>query len=295
MQGIQFSNKTIRAVSMGFFATIRRGWEMSELSMAVVKKDPELLAYMIIAGVMSLACLVVMSIPQFLEMEWAVNPDGSFTSTYLGFTFVAYMVLSIIMVFWNSAIIANANIRLTGGEPKFADGLNAALKRLPIIIVWGIIAGTVGLLFKALEGAARSSDNDAIASIIHLIGGFAWWVMTFFMIPHMILEGQSVGGALKSSKSTFFATWGENITSGLGIGLIAFCIALPLIAVTLAITVVAGPVGLFFGAITIGLLIAWTNAAEQVAVVALYRFAKDGQMPKIYQDNGMQTYTFGNA
>ena len=39
----------------------------------------------------------------------------------------------------------------------------------------------------------------------------------------------------------------------------------------------------------------WTNAAEQVAVVALYRFAKDGQMPKIYQDNGMQTYTFGNA
>ena len=280
---------------MGFFATIRRGWQMSKLSMAVVKKDPELLAYMIIAGVMSLACLVGISIPQFLEMEWAVNPDGSFTSTYLGFIFMAYMVLSIIVVFWNSAIIANTNIRLTGGDPKFADGVNAALKRLPIIIVWGIIAGTVGLLLKGLEGAARSSDNEAIASIIHLIGGFAWWVMTFFMIPHIILEGQSVGDALKSSKSMFFATWGENITSGIGIGLIAFCIALPLIAATLGLTVVVGPIGLFFGAITIGLLIAWTNAAEQVAVVALYRFAKDGQMPKIYQDNGMQTYTFGNA
>ena len=25
---------------MGFFATIGRGWEMSKLSMAVVKKDP---------------------------------------------------------------------------------------------------------------------------------------------------------------------------------------------------------------------------------------------------------------
>jgi hypothetical protein len=42
-------------------------------------------------------------------------------------------------------------------------------------------------------------------------------------------------------------------------------------------------------------LIAWANAAEQVAVVALYRFSKDGQMPKIYQDQGMTTYTFGNA
>ncbi|MDP6195081.1 MAG: DUF6159 family protein [Candidatus Poseidonia sp.] len=283
---------------MGFFATIGRGWEMSKLSMSVVKKDPELLVYMIIAGVMSLACLVGMSIPQFLEMEWAVNPDGTFTGAYFGFTFLAYMVLSIIVVFWNCAIIANANIRLTGGDPKFADGVNAALKRLPIIIVWGIIAGTVGLLLKALEGAARSSDNDAmraLASVIHFLGGLAWWVMTFFMIPYLILEGQSVGDALKSSKKTFFSTWGENITSGLGIGLIAFLIGIPLVMVTIALTAVAGPVGLFFGAIAIGLLIAWANAAEQVAVVALYRFAKDGQMPKIYQDNGMQTYTFGNA
>ena len=283
---------------MGFFATIGRGWEMSKLSMAVVKKDPELLVYMIIAGVMSLACLIGMSIPQFLEMEWAVNPDGSFTSAYLVFSFVAYMVLSIIVVFWNCAIIANANIRLTGGDPKFADGVSAAVKRLPLIIMWGIIAGTVGLLLKALEGAARSSDNEAaraIASIIHFLGGLAWWVMTFFMIPHLILEGKSLGDALKASKTTFFSTWGENITSGLGIGLIAFLIAIPLVAVTVVLITVAGPVGLLFGAVAIGLLIAWANAAEQVAVAALYRYAKDGQMPKIYQDNGMQTYTFGNA
>ena len=39
---------------MGFFAAIGRGWEMSKLSMSVVKKDPELLVYMIISGVMSL-------------------------------------------------------------------------------------------------------------------------------------------------------------------------------------------------------------------------------------------------
>ena len=283
---------------MGFFATIGRGWEMSKLSMAVVRKDPELLVYMIIAGVMSLACLIGMSIPQFLEMEWAVNADGSFTGPYLVFTFVAYMVLSIIVVFWNCAIIANANIRLTGGDPKFADGVSAAVKRLPLIIMWGIIAGTVGLLLKALEGAARSSDNDAaraIASVIHFLGGLAWWGMTFFMIPHLILEGKSLGDALKASKTTFFSTWGENITSGLGIGLIAFLIAIPLVAVTVVLITVAGPVGLLFGAVAIGLLIAWANAAEQVAVAALYRYAKDGQMPKIYQDNGMQTYTFGNA
>ena len=62
---------------MGFFATIGRGWEMSKLSMSVVRKDPELMVYMVFAGVMSLACLVGMSIPQLLEMGWAVNADGN--------------------------------------------------------------------------------------------------------------------------------------------------------------------------------------------------------------------------
>ncbi len=283
---------------MGFFSTVGRGWEMSKLSMSVVKKDPELLVYMILAGGMSLACLIGMSLPAALEMSWAVNPDGSFTGAYLGFNFVAYMVLSIVVVFWNCAIIANANIRLTGGDPTFGDGLNAAAKRLPIIIVWGIIAGTVGLLLKFLEGAARSSDNDAmraLASVISFIGGLAWWVMTFFMLPHLILENKSVGEAFKSSKSTFYGTWGEAITSGLGIGLVAFLIGIPIVAITIGLTVVAGPFGLLVGAIGIGLLMAWSNAAEQVAVVALYRYAKDGKMPQLYQDQGMVVYNFGNA
>ena len=283
---------------MGFFATIGRGWEMSKLSMSVVRKDPELMVYMIIAGVMSLACLIGMSMPQFLEMDWAVNADGSFTPAYLMFSFVGYMVLSIVVVFWNCAIIANANIRLTGGDPKFADGVNAALKRLPIIIVWGIIAGTVGLLLKFLEGVARSSDHPAaaaLATVIHIIGGLAWWVMTFFMIPHLILENKSIGDALKASKTTFFDTWGENIVSGLGIGAIAFLFGIPIVALTIGMTIVAGPFGLLVGAVLIGLLIAWANAAEQVAVVALFRYAKDKKMPQIYQDQGMTVYTFGNA
>ena len=283
---------------MGFFATIGRGWEMSKLSMSVVKKDPELMVYMIFAGVMSLACLIGMSMPQLLVMDWAVNADGSFTPAYLMFSFVGYMVLSIVVVFWNCAIIANANIRLTGGDPKFADGVNAALKRLPIIIVWGIIAGTVGLLLKFLEGVARSSDHPAaaaLATVIHIIGGLAWWVMTFFMIPHLILENKSIGDALKASKTTFFDTWGENIVSGLGIGAIAFLFGIPIVALTIGMTIVAGPVGLLLGAILIGLLIAWANAAEQVAVVALFRYAKDKKMPQIYQDQGMTVYTFGNA
>ena len=283
---------------MGFFATIGRGWQMSKLSMSVVKKDPELMVYMIISGVLSMAAFVAIAIPQIMEMSWAIDAEGAATPAYLGFTFVGYMLVSIIVVFWNCAIVANANIRLSGGDPSFSDGFRAALSRLPIIILWGIIAGTVGLLLKMLEGAARSSDNDAmkvLATIVHLIGGLAWFVMTFFMLPYMIIEGKSVGESLSSSKNMFFKTWGEQITSGLGIALIAFLIGIPIVIITLALTVAIGPIGLIFGAICIALLVATVNAAEQVAVVALYHFGTTGQMPQLYQDAGMMTYTFGNA
>jgi hypothetical protein len=93
----------------------------------------------------------------------------------------------------------------------------------------------------------------------------------------------------------FFKTWGEQITSGLGIGLIALLIGIPIVIITLALTVALGPIGLIFGAVAIAILLASVNAAEQVAVVALYHFAKTGQMPHLYQQAGMMTYSFGNA
>lgn len=283
---------------MGFFATIGRGWQMSKLSLSVIRKDPELIVYMMISAVFALACMIGIGLPQYMEMSWAVDAEGVATGAYLGYAFVGYMLMTIIVTFWNCAIVANANIRLTGGDPTFADGIREASKHLPAIIAWGIVAGTVGLLLKFLEGAARSSDNDAmktVAVIVHFIGAAIWWAMTFFMLPFLVIEGKSLGDSLKSSKDTFFATWGENITSGLGIGLIAFLFAIPLIAITIMLAVVMPLLGLIFGAFAFGLLIAITSTAEQVAVVALYRFAKDGQMPQIYQSAGVMTYNFGNA
>jgi hypothetical protein len=49
-------------------------------------------------------------------------------------------------------------------------------------------------------------------------------------------------------------------------------------------------IGLGVGAIGIATAIAWTNAAEQVAVTALYLYSKNGEMPEIYRDLGMNQF-----
>jgi hypothetical protein len=280
---------------MGFFATIGRGWKMSKLSMSVVKKDPELMVYMFISGFLSLIAMIGMSVPQYLGQTWAVDTEGLMTPMYMGFVFLGYMIISIVVTFWNSAIVANSHIRLTGGDPKFMDGVSAAISKLHIIILWGIIAGTVGLLLKILNQAARDQKGGAaiVAIILTAIGAAVWWMMTFFMIPHMIIEGKGIGDSLKSSKKIFLKTWGENITSGLGIGFIGFFFMAVIAIVTITIMTVLGPlwyVGLAFGVIGIAITLAWMNAAEQVAVTALYLYSKNGVMPQIYQDLGMKEF-----
>lgn len=280
---------------MGFFATIGRGWKMSKLSMSVVKKDPELMVYMFISGFLSLIAMIGMSVPQYLGQTWAVDAEGLMTPMYMGFVFLGYMIISIVVTFWNSAIVANSHIRLTGGDPKFMDGVSAAISKLHIIILWGIIAGTVGLLLKILNQAARDQKGAAaiVAIILTAIGAAVWWMMTFFMIPHMIIEGKGIGDSLKSSKKIFLKTWGENITSGLGIGFIGFFFMAVIAIVTITIMTVLGPlwyVGLAFGVIGIAITLAWMNAAEQVAVTALYLYSKNGVMPQIYQDLGMKEF-----
>ena len=268
---------------------------MSKLSMSVVKKDPELMVYMFISGFLSLLAMIGMSVPQYLEQAWAVDAEGQMTPMYMGFVFLGYMTISIVVTFWNSAIVANSHIRLTGGDPKFMDGVSAAMSKLHIIILWGLIAGTVGLLLKILNQAARDQKGGGaiLAIILAFIGAAVWWMMTFFMIPHMIIEGQGLGESLESSKKMFRNSWGENITSGLGIGLIGFFFMAVVVLVTIGIMIVLGPlwfVGLAFGVIGIAVTLAWMNAAEQVAVTALYLYSKNGEMPQIYQDLGMKKF-----
>ena len=128
---------------MGFFDTIGRGWKMSKLSMVVVKHDPELMFYVALSGIFSIFAFIGMAIPELLEMSWIYDENGAMTPAYMIFIFCGYMALSIIVTFWNSAIIANAHIRLSGGDPKFMDGISAAMKRIHIIIAWGMILSLI--------------------------------------------------------------------------------------------------------------------------------------------------------
>ena len=194
------------------------------------------------------------------------------------------MVGSIIVVFWNSAIIASAHERLTGGDPTIMTGIKVAFSRIHIIILWGIIAGTVGLLLRIARDAANKNSKGPIkiaAMVVLWLVEIAWWIYTFFIIPMIVLEKKGIREGLRDSRSLFGKTWGENVTSGLGIGLITLVGIIVSLLIGYLVFMISPIAGIIIAVALIGILILWSNTAEVVVVAALYEFSKTGKMPDL--------------
>lgn len=287
---------------MGFFAAIGRGWKLSKLSFSVIKADPELLVYVLLMGLMSVMTLIAMNAPFILELDWAVTLDSDglvsqLTPAGMGWYFAFYMLLSIIVVFWNSAIVANSHMRLSGGDPTFVYGVTKAFSRIHLIVIWGAISGTVGLLLKLVRNTnSRNNKNPGLQILFMILAWMfevAWWIMTFFMIPLMIIEGKSIRESMNDGKQMMSQTFGTNIASGLGIDFIGLCFMV--LSVFIGIGVGSGlglMYGIAVGGFGVALTLMWVTAAKSVSISALYVLAKTGDMPEIYKNNGMNNFQF---
>jgi len=194
--------------------------------------------------------------------------------------FLMYVVLAYITIFFNAALVSAAHARLSGGDPTIGSAIRGAASRAGKILPWAIISATVSIILRAIEERA-----GFVGRFVAAIAGMAWAVVTFLVLPIIVIEGLSVGDAIKKSGSLFKRTWGENLAAQVGFSLIGFVAILPAIAVVF----LAGSVG--GGALVAGVVIAvlWVIAVSVVLAAlsvifqtALYHFAVDGQVPSDY-------------
>ena len=276
----------------GFMNRIRRGWRITKLGIHVVKADPELILYVLFSAIMS-----ILSFGAILTLTGGLgfvigNDEGFEGGVALG-TFLSYFIVSIIVVFWNAAIVASAYERLTTGRnPSFSYGIKQAMKCLPQIFAWGLISGTVGLIVSFFESMAHS-DNIALkllGSIISMLIQFAWWMTTFFVIPIIVLEKNGVFESLKESPELFQKTWGENIVASMGTGIINFLVILFIIIICLPLLLL-GEIGVALGFIIIvaGITLSslFFTACDAVNRASMYYYAKTGEEVPLAQKYGL--------
>ena len=278
---------------MGFRARIGRGWRVTKLGMHVVRADPELMVYMLFSGIFSIIAAIVLLTTTGGLGYFIGGEEGSEGGAYVG-TFLSYMAIAIITVFWNAAIIASAHERMTAGtNPSFSYGIKQAMKCLPQIVIWGLISGTVGLIIRALESIRLDSKNPGMAivgGIISLIIRVSWWITTFFVVPMIVLDKISIGESMSKSPELFKQTWGEDVvaTTGTGVINILVIVLIVIICVPLfALGELGGGLALLLMFVGIATSVLFFTACEAVNRVSLYYFAKTGEAPPLAQKYGL--------
>ncbi|MEM4263041.1 MAG: DUF6159 family protein [Thermoplasmata archaeon] len=256
---------------MGRFS---RGLQLIKLSFGVIKKDKEILLFPVISGIAIIAIALSFIVP-FIFFG-AFSSTGELDIVFAVFWVAFYFVSFFITIFFNVAIVGCALMRLDGGDPTFGYGIKYALERVRYILLWTLVAATIGLILRAI-----SERSGLIGKIVIGFIGLAWSIATYFVIPVIAAEKLTPFQALKRSVSILRSSWGEALVSNLGIGLIFGLLALLGVLIVILGFAVGGIIGgiicLMIAVIYWVFLAVLQTAVSGVLMAALYRFATTGK------------------
>lgn len=256
---------------------------LAKASWQVLRADKELLLLPVISMAVTAVTAALFLVP--------VLAGGDFGGGRLWPLAVMYFVLAYITVFFNAALVSAAHERLTGGDPTVGSALRGALSRAGRIFWWALISAVVSVILRTIE-----ERSGIVGRIVIGLVGLAWSVLTFLVLPIIVIEGAGAMQAIRNSVSLFRRTWGEQLVAQLGLGLVGFVAAIP--GVLLGVAGFFSGGGAAMGAL-IGLGVLWVlgvvvvmAALSGVFQTALYHFAVDGATPSGYFDDGLMSEAF---
>lgn len=265
------------------FERLSRSWRLFKASAAVLMQDQELLLFPLVSFGALVVLVLSFAAPAiglvFMGGFDSHAEGGARIAAYaLGFAF--YFSQYFIIIFFNTALVGAAMIRLDGGTPTFRDGLRVASSRIGAIAAYAAIAATVGLILRAIQERVGFVGRIVVALL-----GVAWTVATYLVVP--VLAARDVNGvdAVKESAKLIKTTWGENVIGQMGLGAVFSLVFIGVVMLGIAL-VVAAALTQSVAAIVIALLVVILllgltglvhTALTGIYSAALYRWATTGK------------------
>jgi len=263
------------------FESVSRSFTLIKESWRVISLDKEILLFPVLSGVALLFILLSFVLPVLFLGYFSGNDSDLQGGILLVGLFLFYLLCYFVVIYFNTALITCARIRLTGGNPVFMDGIRNANAHIVPIFIWAMISATVGLVLHLLQERA-----GIIGQIIIGLIGMAWGLITYFVIPVMIFEEMGPVQAVKESASLFRKTWGETLVGQVSIGIVFVILAIVgLIPVALALMSGSFTLFILFVAIFIiylAILLVVGSSLQGVYNTALYLYATTGNVPEAY-------------
>jgi hypothetical protein len=266
---------------------VSNSWTLVKASAGVLRADTELIIFPILSGFVGLVVLASFFLPTFLAgfFDSLLGGRAGGIAFLVGLAF--YSVQSFVVLFANSALIGAAMIRLGGGNPTVGDGFRIASKHVGAILVFSFFSGTVGMILRLLARRGKGLGRLGAA-----IGGLAWNLVTYLVLPVLVVEKIDPVEAIIRSATLLKKTWGEQIVGNLStdaifglpklviLGLIALAIfrGIPFASPLVFALVIALLILLFL------LLSLIESALKAIYVAAVYRYAAQGEAGNFFNE-----------
>ena len=261
---------------------------LAKVSWRVLRKDRELLLIPVLSFLASIAVLALIWLPTLSAIDTSAlageSEDPGAVLLLVGI--ITAMALSIISVFFNGALVAGAHERLSGGDPTVRSAVGRAFSRLPGLLPWAILTGTVGLILQA----ARERAGWLGRFVVNMVG-MAWQTATFLVVPAIVIDDHGAVSGLKASAALLKRTWGENIAARVGFGLLGFVAIIPAVLVVVATGALGGAalvLGILVAVPYLALVVVVLTALNAVFQTALYLYATTGSVPTGFDDSNLQ-------
>jgi hypothetical protein len=245
-------------------------------SFAVLTKDSEILLFPVMSGI-SATLLAAGAFYTFYHdgTLLAVAHRTAGWENYAAL-FAWYFLNNFLIIFFNSALIGCASIRLSGGDATLGKGFGMAMDRMAHIALWALVASTVGIILQSFS----SRRGGLLSRLVGAVISVGWTMMTYLIVPVLVMENRGVFGSIHRSQELFKKQWGEQLLGSFGFGLLNFFLFLPAVGVgaflcryDVAAAVIVVVIYALFQAVI-------SSAVSGVFRAALYQFAVSGQAPQ---------------
>ena len=265
---------------------LKASWLLFKEAWRFLKADTEMLWIPLITAVLNLllfGTLIAGFGLLIMGGDITLSQEGEPSSTIeLVFLFLCYVIGAFTFALSQAAITNTVYTRVHNGDATLLDSLRAAFSHWFSLLLWSIITSTVGLVLRVIAERSRLG-----IIIVAAVLGVAWSVLTYFVVPAMVIDKKSAFASIGTSARVFKMTWGETIVSNIGLGLALLVIHLGAIFSVLSLSFLCFAVGLellvipilIIYALFIVIMVLIQASLEGVLKTLLYVYAAEGVIP----------------
>ena len=231
------------------------------------------------------------SVTDFLQNDTEMQ-----TSKYI-YLFGIYVIAAFSLALAQAITVHIVYVRAHGGNASLGDGISRAFANIGPLFIWSVITSTVGMILRTI-----SERSALIGKLVTSLLGAAWAILTFFVIPIMILDKKSAFTAIPTSAQIFKKTWGETLVANVTLGLVFMIAHLVVLASFIGLLIYAGSTqNSILLVVSIVGVVVWLvvatlvhSALEGILKTLLYIYAAENVVPSNFNKELLESMLVRN-